>query len=112
MQKSEPSHRVRQVAAVALLNSIEFCNENFSRDNDRNAIMQVREIIDALTAVFYSLLSQVVCEATQSEDAKVAVPALQSLVKIVSLYYHYMEQYMGTALFGVSLFRLHSGQCL
>jgi hypothetical protein len=29
------------VAAVALFNSIDFCHENFNRENDRNAIMQV-----------------------------------------------------------------------
>ena len=84
MQKSEPSPRVRQVATVALLNAIEFCRDNFGRENERNIIMQV------------------ICEATQSEDPKTAVPALQTLVKIVSLYYEHMERYMGAALFGVS----------
>ena len=44
-----------------------------------------------------------VCEATQSEDPKIAVPALQSLVEIAALYYEYMEAYMGAALFGVGL---------
>jgi importin subunit beta-1 len=46
---------------------------------------------------------QVVCEATQSPDTKVRVAALQCLVKIMSLYYQYMEHYMGPALFAVSL---------
>lgn len=45
---------------------------------------------------------QVVCEATQSSDTKVRVAALQCLVKIMSLYYQYMEHYMGPALFAVS----------
>ena len=45
---------------------------------------------------------QVVCEATQSSDTKVRVAALQCLVKIMSLYYQYMEYYMGPALFAVS----------
>lgn len=45
---------------------------------------------------------QVVCEATQSEDVRVKVAALQCLVKIMSLYYQYMESYMGPALFLVS----------
>ncbi len=44
---------------------------------------------------------QVVCEATQSADVKVKVSALQCLVKIMSLYYQYMEHYMGPALFSV-----------
>ena len=46
---------------------------------------------------------QVVCEATQSSDTKVRVAALQCLVKIMSLYYQYMEYYMGPALFAVSV---------
>ncbi len=46
---------------------------------------------------------QVVCEATQSPETKVRVAALQCLVKIMSLYYQYMEHYMGPALFAVSL---------
>jgi len=44
---------------------------------------------------------QVVCEATQSLETKVRVAALQCLVKIMSLYYQYMEHYMGPALFAV-----------
>lgn len=47
-------------------------------------------------------IMQVVCEATQSPDTKVRVAALQCLVKIMSLYYQYMEHYMGPALFAVS----------
>lgn len=34
--------------------------------------------------------------------AQVRVAALQNLVKIMSLYYQYMETYMGPALFAVS----------
>lgn len=49
-------------------------------------------------------IMQVVCEATQSPDTKVRVAALQCLVKIMSLYYQYMEHYMGPALFAVSIF--------
>ena len=45
---------------------------------------------------------QVVCEATQSSNLKIQVAALQNLVKILSLYYDYMEYYMGPALFAVS----------
>ena len=46
---------------------------------------------------------QVVCEATQSEDIQAKVAALQCLVKIMSLYYQYMEAYMGQALFAITL---------
>lgn len=44
---------------------------------------------------------QVVCEATQSTNTQIKVAALQCLVKIMSLYYQYMEHYMGPALFAV-----------
>lgn len=46
---------------------------------------------------------EVVCEATQSTDTQVRVAALQCLVKIMTLYYQYMETYMGQALFPVSM---------
>jgi len=71
-------------------------------------------------------IMQVVCEATQCPDNRVStagpgctvhrgggvssdvcvcvqvrVAALQNLVKIMSLYYQYMETYMGPALFAV-----------
>jgi importin subunit beta-1 len=47
---------------------------------------------------------QVVCEATQSSNLKIQVAALQNLVKILTLYYDYMEYYMGPALFAVRRF--------
>lgn len=46
---------------------------------------------------------QVVCEATQASDMGIRVAALQCLVKIMSLYYHYMEHYMGPALFAITM---------
>ena len=46
---------------------------------------------------------QVACNATQSPDTSIKVAALQSLVKIMSLYYRYMEPYMGRALFQITL---------
>lgn len=46
---------------------------------------------------------QVVCEATQSTNLKIQVAALQNLVKILSLYYDYMEYYMGPALFAITM---------
>lgn len=42
---------------------------------------------------------------------QVKVAALQCLVKIVSLYYEYMEAYMAPALFAVSFFSNHDIQC-
>lgn len=47
-------------------------------------------------------LMEVVCEATQFKDPQIRVVALQCLVKIMSLYYEYMDTYMAQALFPVS----------
>ncbi|XP_074642398.1 importin subunit beta-1-like [Tubulanus polymorphus] len=85
MKKEEQNDHVRLAATNALLNSLEFTRANFDKDTERNFIMQV------------------VCEATQSAHTPVKVAALQCLVKIMSIYYHYMEAYMGPALFAISL---------
>ncbi|KAL9923916.1 importin subunit beta [Glossina fuscipes] len=85
MRKQEPSNHVRLAATTALLNSLEFTRANFEKDVERNYIMEV------------------VCEATQSSDSQVCVAALQCLVKIMSLYYQYMEPYMAQALFPITL---------
>ncbi|KAF6778103.1 hypothetical protein AHF37_01837 [Paragonimus kellicotti] len=85
MKKEEPSDNVRLAATNALLNSLEFTKHNFDAVNERNYIMQV------------------VCESTQSTQAQIRVAALQCLVKIMSLYYGYMETYMKQALFAITL---------
>jgi len=85
MRRDEPSNQVKIAATNALLNSLEFTRGNFEKDAERHFIMQC------------------VCEATQSQDVQVKVAALQCLVKIMSLYYQYMEAYMGQALFAITL---------
>ncbi|XP_046999145.1 importin subunit beta-1 isoform X1 [Schistocerca americana] len=90
MRQNEPSNRVRLAATTALLNSLEFTRANFDKESERNFIMEV------------------VCEATQSQDTQVRVAALQCLVKIMSLYYQYMEPYMGQALFPITLEAMRS----
>lgn len=85
MRSLEPSHHVRLAATQALLNSLEFTRTNFDRESERNFIMEV------------------VCEATQSPDTLIKVAALQCLVKILTLYYQYMEPYMAQALFPITL---------
>ncbi|XP_035206788.1 importin subunit beta-1-like isoform X2 [Stegodyphus dumicola] len=85
IRKDEPSDHVKLAATNALLNSLEFTKANFEKESERHFIMQV------------------VCEATQSTDTKVRVAALQCLVKIMSLYYQYMETYMGPALFAITM---------
>ncbi|KAK6010412.1 HEAT repeat protein, partial [Ostertagia ostertagi] len=90
MRKEEPSFHVRLAATNALLNSLEFTKKNFGMEAERHIIMQV------------------VCEATQCTDTHVKVAALQCLVRIMSLYYQFMEQYMGSALFAISLQAINS----
>lgn len=85
MRKNEPSNHVRLAATNALLNSLEFTKANFEKDSERNFIMEV------------------VCEATQSAEVQISVAALQCLVKIMTLYYQFMESYMGQALFPITL---------
>jgi len=85
MRRDETSHNVKLASTNALLNSLEFTRSNFDKEAERHFIMQV------------------VCEASQSEAMQVKVSALQCLVKIMSLYYQYMEAYMGQALFAITL---------
>ncbi|XP_015608846.1 importin subunit beta-1 isoform X3 [Cephus cinctus] len=85
MKGSNTSNHVRLAATSALFNSLEFTKGNFEIESERNFIMEV------------------VCEATQSSHTQVRVAALQCLVKIMSLYYQYMEPYMAPALFPITL---------
>lgn len=85
MRKMEPSLHVRLSATNALLNSLEFTKANFEKESERNFIMEV------------------VCEATQSTEVQISVAALQCLVKIMTLYYQFMEPYMAQALFPITL---------
>ncbi|KAM9237662.1 LOW QUALITY PROTEIN: importin subunit beta-1-like [Dugong dugon] len=85
MRKEELSNNVKLAATNALLNSLEFTKANFDKESERHFIMQV------------------VCEVTQCPDTRVRVAALQNLVKIMSLYYQYMETYMGTAFFAITI---------
>ncbi|KAI8871788.1 ARM repeat-containing protein [Ramicandelaber brevisporus] len=87
---SEPTVEVRRAALNALSNSIPFISSNFSRDQERNYIMQV------------------VCEATQLPDTETQVLAYQVLVSIVEHYYSYMSLYMERALNGLMLGALTS----
>lgn len=56
------------------------------------------------------IIMQVVCEASQCPETPVKVVAMQCLVRIMSLYYQFMEQYMSPALFPVCFlnFFLHT----
>lgn len=85
MKSDEPSSHVRLAATNALHNSLEFTKTNFDTQNERDYVMQI------------------ICEATQSPDTQIRVSALQCLARVMSLYYQYMESYMGSALFAISL---------
>ena len=66
---------VKLAATTALLNSLEFTDSNFRKQMERDHIMQA------------------VCNAvTKSRNPHIIVAALQCLVKIMSLYYQYMER--------------------
>ncbi|KAG0330648.1 karyopherin beta, partial [Podila humilis] len=84
-RKEEPSEAVRLAAIRALYNSLEFVEENFNREGERNYIMQV------------------VCEATQSSDVNVQIAAFECLVRIMENYYDKMPFYMQKALFGLTV---------
>lgn len=84
-RKDEPSEAVRLAAIQALYNSLEFIEDNFKREGERNYIMQV------------------VCEATQSQDVEVQVSAFECLVRIMQVYYEMMPFYMQKALFGLTV---------
>jgi len=90
MRKEEPSDHVKLAASNALLNSLEFTRNNFSKESERNYIMQI------------------ICEATQSTNDQIKISALQNLVKIMNLYYEFMEAYMGQALFAITVAAMKS----
>uniref|UniRef100_A0A7E4VNR2 Importin N-terminal domain-containing protein n=1 Tax=Panagrellus redivivus TaxID=6233 RepID=A0A7E4VNR2_PANRE len=90
MRNDEPSILVRQTATTAMLNALELTRNNFANVDERNVIMKV------------------VCETTQANDEALRVLALQCLVKIVSLYYNYMDAYMKDALFSITVAAMRS----
>lgn len=52
-------------------------------------------------------LMEVICKATQSTNMEISVCAMQTLVRIVSLYYHVLESYMN-ALFQITISAIKS----
>lgn len=90
VQSNEPSKQVRLTALNALVNSLEFIKFNFETEGERNYIMQV------------------VCEATQADDAELQASAFGCLARIMSLYYRYMSLYMEKALYGLTISGMQS----
>ncbi|RYP33409.1 hypothetical protein DL767_004814 [Monosporascus sp. MG133] len=84
-RKEETNNEVRLSAITALGDSLEFVGNNFKHEGERNYIMQV------------------VCEATQAEDARIQQGAFGCLNRIMALYYENMRFYMEKALFGLTI---------
>eukprot|EP00051_Salpingoeca_urceolata_P028386 m.486569 g.486569 ORF g.486569 m.486569 type:complete len:883 (+) comp24499_c0_seq1:219-2867(+) len=91
LRAEEQNTKVKLAAVTALFNALEFCHNNFQRDGERHLIMQV------------------VCECTQVPDVAIQAKALECLVRIMSLYYSLMGQYMAPALFPITLKAMESG---
>eukprot|EP00732_Lithocolla_globosa_P000588 Lithocolla_globosa_v1_NODE_202_length_5196_cov_7.727290.p1 type:complete len:857 gc:universal NODE_202_length_5196_cov_7.727290:2583-5153(+) len=86
----ERNNQIRLAAVTALCNSLTFIKQNFQNVAERNYIMQV------------------VCEATQCEDPEVQRSAFECLVKIMSLYYEFMQAYMEQALYALTVEAIRS----
>lgn len=89
-RKEEANPEVRLAAITALGDSLEFIDNNFKHDGERNYIMQV------------------VCEATQAEDSRIQQGAFGCLNRIMALYYDNMRFYMEKALFGLTILGMKS----
>ncbi|KAL7549586.1 hypothetical protein ACHAWF_012850 [Thalassiosira exigua] len=76
--RSDRPDTIRFAAAKALGNSLSFTRKNFENDNERGMIFQT------------------VCDATQSQDAKVRAAAYECIVQIAYQYYDKLQSYMQT----------------
>lgn len=77
MNRSESNSDVRLAATRALYNALDFAQNNFDNDMERDYIMRV------------------ICEATLSADVKIRQAAIECLVSISSTYYSKLGPYMG-----------------
>lgn len=113
MQKEEPNIDVRLAAATAFQNAMDFFKPHFAQpvfvpfsyvlqsSHDKHhetnfvlfccVVQQERDYMMTVT-----------CEATQAADPRMKTAALQCMVRIVQLYYRFMEPYMAPALLPVS----------
>lgn len=89
-RKEETNNEIRLAAITALGDSLEFVENNFKHEGERNYIMQV------------------VCEATQASDARIQQGAFGCLNRIMALYYDKMRFYMEKALFGLTILGMKS----
>uniref|UniRef100_A0A2P2J5M7 Uncharacterized protein MANES_08G095300 n=1 Tax=Rhizophora mucronata TaxID=61149 RepID=A0A2P2J5M7_RHIMU len=78
MNFAENSSEVRLAATRALYNALDFAQNNFKNEMERNYIMKV------------------LCETALSKEAEIRQAAFECLVSIASLYYEVLEPYMQT----------------
>lgn len=74
--RSDRPNEIRLAAVTAMCNSLEFTEENFKIQNERDAIVRV------------------VCEATQCTDMNVRVKAFECIATVANLYYEKLQPYM------------------
>lgn len=84
MKGDIPNQDIRLAATEALLNALEFVQNNFESPAERDVIMQV------------------VCEATQAPSSGVRKAAFECLVRIGALYYSHLGPYM-KAIFDITV---------
>ena len=113
MRKEEKSDHVKLAACNALINSLEFSRSNFSKDVSA-AAAAAATVASSYVHIFFAFFSfsqlkterdyimQIICDAAQSANDQIKVSALQNLVKIMDLYYEFMDDYMDQALLAVS----------
>ena len=88
MDKAETNNEVRLAACNALSIALTFASENFSRQQERDYIMQVT------------------CEATISPDQRIRHAAFEVLVGVAEEYYEYLEGYI-SAIYDLTVKVLH-----
>ena len=88
MDKAETNNEVRLAACNALSIALTFASENFSRQQERDYIMQVT------------------CEATISPDQRIRHAAFEVLVGVAEEYYEYLEDYI-SAIYDLTVKVLH-----
>ena len=81
---NQESNKIKKASIVALNNSLIFIKDNFQVEGERNYIMET------------------VCTCTVNKDADIRTMAFECLVKIMTLYYEFMEPYMKSALVGLT----------
>eukprot|EP00834_Sanchytrium_tribonematis_P001066 NODE_23_length_42016_cov_0.755803.p4 type:complete len:719 gc:universal NODE_23_length_42016_cov_0.755803:7958-5802(-) len=85
------SIKVKKASIAALNNSLAFVKDNFQVEGERNYIMET------------------VCTCCIYKDSEVRTVAFECLVKIMTIYYEFMEPYMKNALSGLTTAAMQYG---